>query len=84
MRKRVLVSLVVGVAVTAIGIGLVAMGGWGPCGPGSRIAAVGGVLCMDLVAWLELHTLWLPMRLLPDLAILLIWPTALSKLNVWV
>ena len=75
LRKRVLLSLVVGVAVTATGIGLVALGGWGPCGPSSRIAAIGGVLCIDLVAWLELHAMWLPMRLLPDLATLLIWPT---------
>ena len=75
LRKRVLSSLVVGAAVTAIGIGLAALGGWGPCGPSSRLAVIGGVLCMDLVAWLELHTMWLPMRLLPDLVILLIWPS---------
>ncbi len=51
-KVRLCLSVLIGFAITGIGIGLMLIGGWGPCGPASWIAEIGGYLNLDHV------TLW--------------------------
>ena len=80
LRKRVIIAAVTGIAISGFGIGLVALGGWGPCGPASTFAAIGGWLTIAHVEWLS--------RLIPglerflgklhaELLFLILWPTLL-------
>ena len=80
LRKRIVVAGIAGLGTSGIGIGLIALGGWGPCGPASTVAAIGGWLTMDHVDWL--------LRLVPgldaavgrmhaDLPFLVLWPALL-------
>lgn len=49
-KKNIFLSLLIGLLLTGIGIGLVALGGWGPCGPASPVAAIGGYLCIEHIS----------------------------------
>ena len=92
LRKTVIVSSATGIGISALGAGLVALGGWGPCGPGSVVATVGGCLNMAHVAWL--------LALFPgleavagrhhaDWVLVLVWPAivwsllAIAALALW-
>jgi hypothetical protein len=52
LRKSIMIACLIGLGISGAGAGLVALGGWGPCGPGSIVATVGGCLNMAHVAWL--------------------------------
>ena len=52
LRKIIVLACVSGVGVSGVGTGLMALGGWGPCGPESALATVGACLNMVHVAWL--------------------------------
>lgn len=77
LRKIAVVSLLTGIGVSAASAGLIALGGWGPCGPGSTTAAFGGFLIMMPVGCL---TGLFPSidafagRHHADWALLLVWP----------
>ncbi len=43
-KKKAFVSALSGIGVSGTGFLLVEIGGWGPCGPASTLAQVGGVL----------------------------------------
>ena len=92
LRKRIVVAGIAGLATSGIGIGMVALGGWGPCGPASTVAAIGDWLTIE-------HSIRLS-RLVPgleatvgrthaDLPFLVIWPAVLwsgvafGALTVW-
>ena len=44
MRKRLAISGLIGLAISVLGFGLVQIGGYGSCGPASRLATVGSIL----------------------------------------
>jgi hypothetical protein len=80
LLKPMVVAGIAGLVTSGIGIGMVALGGWGPCGPASTLSTVGGWLTIE-------HALWLS-RLVPgiesavarmhaDFPFLLIWPALL-------
>ncbi len=50
--KSAIVACLIGAGISGIGVGLMALGGWGPCGPGSWLAATGGCLYMAHIDWL--------------------------------
>lgn len=51
-KKKITISLLTGFSLAGLGIGLVSLGGWGPCGPGSMTAVVGGYLSIGhLIFW---------------------------------
>ena len=87
-----MVASLVGVGMSGVGAGLVALGGWGPCGPGSVVATVGGCLNMAHVAWLlALFPGLEPLagRLHADWVLVLVWPAvvwsvlAFAALTLW-
>jgi hypothetical protein len=43
-RKRLAISGCIGLTMSGLGLGLVQIGGYGPCGPASTLATVGSVL----------------------------------------
>jgi hypothetical protein len=43
---RYLLCPVGGALISGLGLGLCYAGGWGPCGPASTVAHVGGILCV--------------------------------------
>jgi hypothetical protein len=47
IRKRFIIAMVGAVLITIVGLLFVALGGWGSCGPASRLAVVGGLLSLD-------------------------------------
>ena len=55
VRKRAFFSAVTGLVLSGMGFLLVAIGGWGPCGPASTTAYIGGILgyghCVYLCTW---------------------------------
>jgi hypothetical protein len=77
LRKILVVSCLIGFGLSALGGGLMALGGCGPCGPASAVASVGSCLNMSHVAWLlALFPGLEPLtgRLIPDWALVLVWP----------
>jgi hypothetical protein len=44
LRRRLLISLLAGIAITGAGFGIACLGRWGPCGPGDMFAFVGGAM----------------------------------------
>ncbi len=77
LLKSATVACLIGIAISAIGAGLMTLGGWGPCGPASAVAAVGGCLNMAHVDWLlALFPALEPLtgRLIPDWVLVLVWP----------
>lgn len=52
LRKKLMIACAIGLAISGSGIGLIALGGWGPCGPASTPAAIGGWLTVAQVDWL--------------------------------
>lgn len=92
LRKRIMVAGIAGLGTSGIGIGMVALGGWGPCGPASTVAAVGGWLTIEHVIWLSRLFPGLEAavgRMHADLLFLVIWPAlfwsgvAFGLLTVW-
>jgi hypothetical protein len=77
LRKIAIVFCLIGIGLSACGAGLVALGGWGPCGPASTVASVGGYLTI-------IHAVWafalfpdlepLAGRWVPDWVLVLVWP----------
>jgi hypothetical protein len=51
-KRKIVVSLLIGPLLTGTGIGMVWLGGWGPCGPASGLSALGGYLSVEhLTFW---------------------------------
>jgi hypothetical protein len=44
--KKHFISIGIGVIISGLGLFLIQIGGWGPCGPASTLAFIGGVLNM--------------------------------------
>jgi hypothetical protein len=89
MIIRMCISLLGGICITGIGLVLVGCGGWGPCGPASTIAYVGGVLSVLHVTFL---CTWFPSldavfgMIHCDLAVAIVVPTifwTLLILSMW-
>ena len=61
--RRLLAAAIVGICLAALGWVLISLGGWGPCGPASTTAEVGGWLCFYhavlVCTWLPGLELWL-------------------------
>jgi len=77
VRKTTIVSCLIGIAMSATGAGLVTLGGWGPCGPASVLAQIGGCLSMVHVTWLlALFPGLEPLtgRFIPEWVLVLVWP----------
>lgn len=55
--KKTVISAITGVVVSGMGFLLVTLGGWGPCGPASTVAYIGGLLCFN--PYISLCT-WFP------------------------
>jgi len=86
-KKRLLIAGMSGLVISGAGLCMVALGGWGPCGPASPVAALGG--------WLSLkHAIWLSKlvpgledivgRLHGDLLFFLLWPALLWSVAAFV
>ena len=43
-RKRLVISGCIGLAISGVGLGLVQVGGYGPCGPASTLATIGSLM----------------------------------------
>lgn len=52
-KKIILFSLLGGCLLSLLGFSMIAIGGWGPCGPTSRLAQVGGYLNVEHVIFLS-------------------------------
>ena len=92
LRRVATISCLIGFGLSAAGAGLIALGGWGPCGPASTVAAIGGGLTVIHIVWLfalfpDLEPL--AGRWAPDWVLLLGWPSvvwsllAFSVLAAW-
>ena len=47
--KKILWALVIGVFLSGLGLLMIHLGGWGPCGPASPLASAGGILSFNHV-----------------------------------
>lgn len=77
LLKAITLACMIGVGISGAGAGLMTLGGWGPCGPASGIAAIGGFLNMVHVDWLlALFPGLEPLtgRMIPDWVLVLVWP----------
>ena len=92
IRKRVFIACEVGLVISCIGMGLMSLGDWGPCGPGSLSAGIGFWMNLMPVFWLS--------KLIPGiealteqwhagLVLIILWPAflwslvAFIALSVW-
>ena len=76
LLKSAVVACLIGTGISGIGVGLVALGGWGPCGPGSWLSELGDCLYMAHIGWLfALFPGLEPLtgRLVPQ-ALVMVWP----------
>ena len=71
---------------------MVELGGWGPCGPASTVAAIGGWLSIEHAVWLSQLVPGLEglvSRMHADLPFFVVWPgliwsgVAFGVLTVW-
>jgi hypothetical protein len=44
--KRMVISCLCGVVLSGLGLVLLLVGGWGPCGPASPVGLLGGILAL--------------------------------------
>jgi hypothetical protein len=50
-QRKIVLSTLIGPLLSIIGVALIAIGGWGPCGPHSTVAAIGGCFCVEHIRW---------------------------------
>ena len=77
LRKIITTACFIGIGISVAGFALIALGGWGPCGPKNAFSALGGALSMAHVAWLMALFPGLDAlsgRFHADLALVLVWP----------
>ena len=87
LRKRALIAVASGLGISGSGLGLMGLGGWGPCGPASWVAAIGGWLSMCSCIWLAGLVPGLEAfvgRMHADLVFLVLWPAFIWSLGVFV
>ena len=86
LGKRVIVAVISGLGLSGIGVGMMALGGIGPCGPASLTGAIGWWANMEPCIWLSSLVPGLEAlvgRLHADFVFITLWPAFLWSLVVF-
>lgn len=85
LSKNIIVAGISGLSLSGIGLGLMALGGVGPCGPASMIASIGWWANMEPCIWLSnlVPGLEAMVGLRADFVLITLWPALLWSLMVF-
>jgi len=86
LQTKIIAAAISGLAISGIGVGLMALGGVGPCGPASLTATIGWWANMEPCIWLSALVPGLEAfvgRIHCDLVFIILWPALLWSLIVF-